>query len=118
MTIQYDPTVDAFYLRVDRGVGVIESEEIDPGPVVDYGPNGKVVAIELLDAAARLSAPTSRPPVRYDRDADVLDIRIDPSLSTTDTERTADDIIVRYSGDAIIGCTILRASRRLAPAPP
>ena len=112
----YDPTTDAFYLRLDRAVGVVESEEIDLGLIVDFGPGDRVVAVELLDAAARLAAPTSRPPVRYDREADVLYIRIKASLPTTDSELTDDDIIVRYSGDTIIGCSILHASQRLVPA--
>ncbi|MFN8423223.1 MAG: DUF2283 domain-containing protein [Anaerolineae bacterium] len=53
---------DAFYLRMDRSVLVVESDEIDPGLIVDFGPNGNVVAIELLDAAARLGTPAARPP--------------------------------------------------------
>jgi uncharacterized protein YuzE len=115
--LKYDPTADAFYRRMDRSVLVVESDEIDPGLIVDFGPNGNVVAIELLDAAARLGTPAARPPVRYDRDADVLYIRIDDRLPTTDSDLTDDDIIIRYNGDAIVGCAILHASKRLVPAP-
>lgn len=116
MTLRYDATVDALDLCFDRTCREVRSLEIEPGLVVDVGPSGQVVAVELLDAAARLAAPTSRPPVRYDREADVLYIRINPSLPTTNSELTDDDIVIRYSGDAIIGCTILHASRRLVPA--
>lgn len=117
MTLRYDATVDALDLCFDRTCREVRSDEVEPGLVIDYGPNGKVVAIELLDAAARLGTPAARPPVRYDRDADVLYIRIDDRLPTTDSDLTDDDIMIRYNGDTIIGCSILHASKRLVPAP-
>lgn len=118
MTLKYDPSADAFYLRVVRGASVVESDEIDPGLIVNFGPDNRVVAIVLLDAAARLAAPTSRPAVRYDREADVLDIRINPSPPTTHSELTDDDIMIRYNTDAIIGRTVLRATQRLPEVTP
>ena len=48
----------------------------------------------------------------YDEEGDVLYIQFREAASTTDSELTDDDIIVRYHGDEIIGITILHASQR------
>jgi len=55
MTVQlhYDAQTDAAYLRFSNQP-VIESEEIAPGLAVDYDSNGRMVAIEVLQARARL----------------------------------------------------------------
>lgn len=50
MKIEYDPAVDALYVRLnDRDV--IESEQIRPGIVLDYDEAGNVVGIEVLSAS-------------------------------------------------------------------
>lgn len=48
----------------------------------------------------------------YDTEADVLYINFKKPSHATDSELTDDDIIVRYEGDAVVGMTILHASRR------
>jgi len=48
----------------------------------------------------------------YDTEADVLYINFKKPSHATDSELTDDDIIIRYEGDAIIGLTILNASKR------
>jgi len=53
MKLQYDSDVDALYVRftTDR---IVESEEIKPNVVFDYDAEGKLVAIEFLDARGQL----------------------------------------------------------------
>ncbi len=48
----------------------------------------------------------------YDAEADVLYINFKKPSHATDSEITDDDVIIRYEGDAIVGLTILNASRR------
>jgi len=48
----------------------------------------------------------------YDAEADVLYINFKKPSRATDSELTEDDVIVRYEGEAIIGLTVLHASRR------
>jgi len=49
---------------------------------------------------------------RYDQDADVLYMNFRKPSIATDSELTDDDVIIRYSGDEIVGLTILHASKR------
>jgi uncharacterized protein YuzE len=56
MKIEYDPAVDALYVRLnDRDV--IESEQIRPGIVLDYDEAGNVVGIEVLSASKHDNKP-------------------------------------------------------------
>jgi len=48
----------------------------------------------------------------YDAEADVLYINFKKPSHATDSELTDDDVIIRYEGDAIVGMTILNASKR------
>jgi uncharacterized protein YuzE len=48
----------------------------------------------------------------YDVEADVLYINFEKPASADDSELTDDDIIIRYSGDDVIGYTVLHASKR------
>ncbi|MCL4253540.1 MAG: DUF2283 domain-containing protein [Anaerolineae bacterium] len=48
----------------------------------------------------------------YDAQGDVLYIHFKQPNLATDNELTDDDVIIRYSGDEIIGYTILHASKR------
>ena len=49
----------------------------------------------------------------YD-EADVLYINFRGHTVATDSELTDDDIIIRYDGDEIIGCTVLHAEEARA----
>jgi uncharacterized protein YuzE len=51
---RYDPETDALYVRF-ADAQVIESEEIRPGIVLDYDAEGRVVAVEIIDASEHLS---------------------------------------------------------------
>ena len=48
----------------------------------------------------------------YDAEADVLYINFKKPSHATDSEMTEDDILVRYEGEAVIGLTVLHASKR------
>ena len=48
----------------------------------------------------------------YDEVGDVLYIHFKEPEPATDSELTADDIILRYAGDEVIGITVLHASKR------
>lgn len=66
MKIEYDPEADALYIRLRPGSeGKVESKPISEDVVADYGPDGKVVGIEILFASTVLDD---------DRDHVVLEI--------------------------------------------
>ncbi len=48
----------------------------------------------------------------YDSEADTLYVNFKKPSHATDSELTAEDIIIRYEGDEVIGLTILHASTR------
>lgn len=50
MKLEYDPTVDALYVRLSDHP-IIESEQIRPGIVLDYDETGNVAGIEVLSAS-------------------------------------------------------------------
>ena len=54
MKSRYDPETDALYVRF-ADAEVIESEEIRPGIMLDYDAEGRVVAVEIIDASEHLS---------------------------------------------------------------
>lgn len=53
MTIQIDKNADAAYIRLSPE-NSFESEEVEPGVIIDFNRDGKVVAIELLAISERL----------------------------------------------------------------
>lgn len=44
---EYDRESDAAYLKLRRGK-VVEAEEVEPGLIVDLGPDDEVVGVEIL----------------------------------------------------------------------
>jgi uncharacterized protein YuzE len=51
----YDPASDALYVRFAEAA-VVESEEVSDGVVLDFDSEGRIVAIELLDASKHVTA--------------------------------------------------------------
>jgi uncharacterized protein YuzE len=56
---EYDRESDAAYLRIRPG-RIVESEEIEPGLVVDLGPDDQIVAVEILRFAKRFAGKTKK----------------------------------------------------------
>lgn len=51
--VKYDAQANAAHIRFSN-LKVQESDEVSPGMVFDYDAEGRLVAIELLDATAQL----------------------------------------------------------------
>ena len=58
MRFDYDPKVDALYIRLNEAK-IIESEEVQPGIILDFDETGKVAAVEVLDASKRNTTPAT-----------------------------------------------------------
>jgi uncharacterized protein YuzE len=55
MKTKYDKEADALYVRF-ADAPVNESEEVRPGIVFDFDAEGRIVAIEILDASEHLAS--------------------------------------------------------------
>ena len=53
--LEYDRQTDAAYLTIRRGK-VVESEEVEPGLIVDLGPDDQIVGVEILRFTRRFVA--------------------------------------------------------------
>ncbi len=53
MRLKIDKESDALYLRLDETV-IVESEEVQPGVILDFDEHGKVVGIEILGLSTRV----------------------------------------------------------------
>ncbi len=53
MKVHFDEEADAVYLRLDDSE-IIESEEVQPGIVLDFNQNEQVVGIEILRVRERV----------------------------------------------------------------
>ena len=56
MKATYDPDTDVMYLQL-RAARIVESDEVEPGIIVDYDSRGGIVAVEILDATKRSGRP-------------------------------------------------------------
>jgi len=52
MRLKVDKESDALYFRLDE-TSIVESEEVQPGVVLDFNAEGKVVGIEILNLSDR-----------------------------------------------------------------
>ena len=53
MKVHFDEKADALYLRLDESK-IVESEEVQPGIVLDYNEESQVVGIEILLVKSRV----------------------------------------------------------------
>jgi len=53
MRLKIDKDSDALYFRLDEAA-IIESEEVEPGIILDFDKDGKVVGIEMLALSTRI----------------------------------------------------------------
>lgn len=60
MKTLYEADSDALYVRFSD-TRVLESEEVSEGVVLDYDAEGRIVAIEILEASKHLAAGTKFP---------------------------------------------------------
>ncbi|MEW6571863.1 MAG: DUF2283 domain-containing protein [Nitrospirota bacterium] len=54
MRLKVDKENDALYFRLDES-SIVESEEVQPGVVLDFNTEGKVVGIEILNLSQRMT---------------------------------------------------------------
>jgi uncharacterized protein YuzE len=54
MKVRIDKEDDALYFELDD-VEIVESEEVQPGILLDFDKDGRVVGIEILDLSTRLT---------------------------------------------------------------
>ncbi len=54
MKLKVDKENDALYFRLDESA-IIESEEVQPGVILDFNSDGKVVGIEILNLSGRVN---------------------------------------------------------------
>ncbi|MGC1374625.1 MAG: DUF2283 domain-containing protein [Anaerolineales bacterium] len=54
MKLTVDKENDALYLRLDASE-IIESEEVQPGVILDFDKNNRVVGIEILALSTRVA---------------------------------------------------------------
>ena len=53
MRLKVDKKNDALYFRLDES-SIVESEEVQPGVILDFNTDGKVVGIEILNLSTRM----------------------------------------------------------------
>lgn len=53
MRLKVDKGNDALYFRLDES-SIVESEEVQPGVILDFNGDGKVVGVEMLNLSARI----------------------------------------------------------------
>lgn len=54
MKLQVDKESDALYFRLDD-LPVVESEEVQPGVILDFNASGRVVGVEILELSSRVA---------------------------------------------------------------
>jgi uncharacterized protein YuzE len=54
LRLKIDKETDALYFRLDES-SIVESEEVQPGVILDFDANGLVVGIEMLGISKRVS---------------------------------------------------------------
>ena len=54
MRIKIDKENDALYLRLDEAE-IVESEEVQPGVILDFNKENRVVGVEFLNLSSRVA---------------------------------------------------------------
>jgi uncharacterized protein YuzE len=53
MRLKVDRESDALYFRLDE-TAIVDSEEVQPGVILDFNENGQVVGVEILGLSQRI----------------------------------------------------------------
>lgn len=53
MRLKIDKENDALYFRLNEAA-IVESEEVQPGVILDFDANGRVVGVEMLTLSLRV----------------------------------------------------------------
>lgn len=53
MKLKVDKQNDALYFRLDES-SIVESEEVQPGVILDFNAEGNVVGVEILNLSLRM----------------------------------------------------------------
>ncbi len=53
MKLKLDEETDTLYLRLDESA-IVESEEVQPGVILDFNADNRVVGIEMLNISKRV----------------------------------------------------------------
>jgi uncharacterized protein YuzE len=59
MRLRVDRENDALYFRLNE-TEVVESEEVQPGVILDFDKDGRIVGMEMLDISTRTEPETLR----------------------------------------------------------
>ncbi|WP_048150734.1 DUF2283 domain-containing protein [Palaeococcus ferrophilus] len=66
MRISYDPKHDVMYIKFSDAK-IVETVEVEEGLLIDYGENGEIIGIEIINASLRThSSPLSEITVRIE----------------------------------------------------
>lgn len=55
MKLKIDHENDALYFRLDETTKIVESEEVEPGVILDFDENGRVVGLGMLALSMRIA---------------------------------------------------------------
>ena len=55
MKISYDPNYDVMYLKFCEGK-IVDTVEVEANILIDYGPQGEIMGIEIIDASTLTKA--------------------------------------------------------------
>lgn len=55
MKVAYDPRTDTLSMILREDARVAESDEDNPGVILDYNERGNLVSLEILDASRRVT---------------------------------------------------------------
>ena len=58
MKISYDPEHDVLYLKLSRDE-IVDTVEVDHGVLIDYGKNGEMIGVEMIEASSLVDDPRS-----------------------------------------------------------
>jgi uncharacterized protein YuzE len=55
MNISYDPNYDVMYLKFSDGK-IVDTIEVEANVLIDYGPQGEIMGIEIIEASKLIKA--------------------------------------------------------------